>query len=1003
MRRRTFLSVLGAGTAAAATGNVAASGDGIDDFGSTSKAANQHIEALAFVSGTGFLDENGEPLSDDSIVAVYSEPTATMIEKDGNDDVVEYPDDTPIPLVTIENNVIGIGAPFLDGGGLIPEFTGDDVVDLGNEELMLNLVDEYADGDTILWDESHGQFYGLYQFTNFEAYAENQGYTVEATEDLTADLSDANAVVIQGASDAFSDAEISALSEFADDGGAVFLHSQSDFSNFDTTDNLNAIAEGLGVGFRFNDGEVNDPESNLGIGYNLRTSNFNRETFDVFADREGIVVDIQPDQSYEVSIAGFSDGDTFDVTFPAETVGLEADFTASVRVLGIDTPESAGVAQTAERPEEWEGLAYDLDGISSLTFGTTASLLDGSGQPVTDDAGIVVSSEDTATIEDSDGNGDAVSYPEGAEIPLVAEGGTVVGIGSVFVADEEGSPPPSNNVDFLLNYYDELVGSGTVLWDEGHSQFDTLDNFSNFESAAEEAGYTVEPTTDLQADLSGADAVVIMPPSDSFSDAELSALSDFADDGGAVFLHNKGDFNDFDETANLNAIADELDTFPFRFNDAQVTDEQNNAGQPFVPTTSAFAGDAALFQTRGAPPNTNQYLLDRASAASDWVESELEGKTLRISFDENEPMRDPTRLLAYAEYDSDGDDSYDTLYNEKAIEEGYARAYGSSLSRHDEFWAAENEAREAGRGVWAESDVSSASPYREGPVEELFLPDAASVRTTSGGVDADRVPVAAASTASQDGGSVSYGSDVPLAAIDDRSQVALVGSPIVDEGYEAGEGYPVDTSGYGNYAFLSNLLEYLSNRDGGPVYIDGGHGQFGVSYALSSEDAAYFQRHLEGEGYNLEQINDLTQDRLSNARALVVSTPVSELSTDELASLRSYRDDGGAIVLLGSADAPSEARSNLNAVAEGLGSDLRLNDDRVTDDTNNLDDDPQVPTTTNFNTDVAVFTDVLEMADTDGDGEIETEEFSRAVSKWIDGDYTRAQLQRILNAWITGS
>jgi endonuclease YncB( thermonuclease family) len=1000
MRRRTFLSALGIGTAAAATGQVAAA-DGT--IGTTSEGGTaEDIQAMAFVSSSGLLDANMDPLTDDSMVPVAAEPTARMIDKDGEGDVVTYPDDVSIPLVAVDGTVVGVGAPFVDDGGLIPELAGEDpLVDLGNEEFALNLYDEYVDGDTILWDESHDQFYSLDRFRNFETYAEDNGYALEPTADLTADLGGADAVVIQSATSSFSEAELSALSDFVDDGGAVFLHDQSDFNDFDTTDNLNAVAEGLGVGFRFNDGEANDAESNLGIGYNLLTSNFNTEAFDLFADREGIVVDLRKGETYEATVTGVADGDTFDVAFAAEDVGLQTDYTATVRVLGIDTPESPGVAATAERPEEWEGLAYGSGGggsIDALAFDSTASLLNANDDPLTADAGVLAYAEDTATNEDADDNGDAVPYPDDVPIPLVARDGNVVGAGAIMVTDD-GGPPPGNR-DFLLNAYDRLVGSGTILWDESHDQFYGLDTVSNFEAAAEEAGYEMAGTADLTADLGSADAVVITSPSSAFTDAELSALSDFVADGGAVFLHDQADFNDFDATANLDAVADALD-LSFRFNDDQVVDGENNDGAPFVPTTDEFAGPAALYESRGGLENTTQYLLDWAGNASAFAEDALSGQTVRISFDENEPLRDPTRLLAYAEYDADGDGSYDTLYNRQVIEGGYGRVYGSSLSRHDEFWAAENEAREAGRGVWAESDVSAASPYRDRPVAELFFPDAVSVRTDAGAVERGRVAVAAADTATQNGGAVAYDTP-PLAAIDDSAGVGLVGAPIIDESYEAGEGHPVDTSGYENFAFLTNLIDYLATRREGPVYIDGGHGQFGAAYALSSEDAAYYQRHLEGEGIDLEQINDLTLDRLSNARALIVTTPASALSAAELSALREYRDDGGAVVLLGSAAAPAAARSNLNAVADGLGSDLRLNDDRVTDATNNVGGDANVPTTTNFNQGIPAFSDALERADADEDGEIEREEFSAAVSDWARGEYTTAELRQILNAWITG-
>jgi hypothetical protein len=130
------------------------------------------------------------------------------------------------------------------------------------------------------------------------------------------------------------------------------------------------------------------------------------------------------------------------------------------------------------------------------------------------------------------------------------------------------------------------------------------------------------------------------------------------------------------------------------------------------------------------------------------------------------------------------------------------------------------------------------------------------------------------------------------------------------------------------------------------VYVDGGHDQFGTDYGLSSEDMAYYQRHLEGRQITLEQINDLTLDRLSDGHALVITTPASALTQAELNAVESFRDAGGAVVLLGSAAAPADAVAALNDVAATLGTPLRLNTDQVVDDSNNLADDGTLPTTT---------------------------------------------------------
>jgi len=909
---------------------------------------------MLFASTSGLLDASGDPLTDDSLVAVFAEPSAAVRDRDGDGDAVSYPDDADIPLVGIDERgdgaVAGVGAMLVNDGDLVPELAGEDPLgDLGNEEFLLNLYDEYASGDTVLWDGSHGQFYSLDRFRNFEAYAEENGYTLASTSDLASDLPGAGAVVITSPADAFTDAELDALGSFVDDGGLVVLHDQSDFSNFDQTANLNGVADALDLGFRFNDGEVGDTESNVGIGFLPLTSNFN-DDFPLFADRPGITIDLRRGREYDVDVVDVADGDTFDVVFDGDEVGLETDYTATVRVLGIDTPESASVAASAERPEEWEGLAYDIgepDPVDELVFDSTASLLDANREPLTDDSLVAVFAEPTASNQDSDGNGDAVSYPDDTDIPLVAVDGSVAGLGAPFVA--EGFDTTADNEEFLLNLYDELVGGGTVLWDGSHGQFYDLASFPEFEAYAEDNGYTLKSTNDLASDLSGADAVVVTSPSDAFSSAELDALDNFVADGGAVVLHDQSDFNDFDATANLNDVASALG-LGFRFNDDQVVDSQNNGGRFFIPATGNFAGPDALFETRvgideDPDARTTPYLIERADAATDFAFDRLDGESVTLFFDENEPLRDPTRLLAYAEYDADGDGQRETLYNREMVEKGYARVYGSTFGRHDEFWALEQEARGEGRRVWAESDIGAASPYREGELEEVFFPEAAVLDRDSGRPRPQTVAAYSEPRAAR--GDQASSKKHPLFGVDAEAGVAVCGSLLIDESYERLEGFEADTSGFANFPFLTDVIEDLSD-DGRDdiVFIDGGHGQFGVGYALSNEDAAYYQRHLEGRGVTFEQVNDVTLDRLSGARALVVTTPVSQFTPEEAAAVRSFRDDGGAVVLLGSASAPSEATANLNQLAGELGTRLRVGEERVTDPANNVADDPAVPTTT---------------------------------------------------------
>jgi endonuclease YncB( thermonuclease family) len=662
--------------------------------------------------------------------------------------------------------------------------------------------------------------------------------------------------------------------------------------------------------------------------------------------------------------------------------------------------------------------------IDYLEFDSTSSLIDPNGGELTDDSIIPVYAEDTATNEDADGSGDAVLYSGSTSIPLVAADGNVVGFGAQLVTNDANYQ--SGNEEFVLNVWDDLIGGGTVLYDEGHGSYNTLSSFSNMANYAENNGYTVNATSDISADLSGADAVMISSPGSAFTGSELTDLVNFVNNGGTVLLHDTSDYNNYDETANLNDIANELGV-GFRFNDDQVLDDTNNGGVSYTPTTTQFDTSFNFFTDREGleldstktytvdvisvadgdtvdvrfdsgreetirvlgidtpEKNSNDsaellhewegisdepYLDTWGSNATTFAKDELSNQTVDISFDDEEPgIFDPFgRLLAYIDYDADGDGVRDEPYNYRAVQKGYARVYSSSFSRHDSYLSAELSARSNGRNVWQQSDPANSSEIRNRDVGDMFFPTPESVRTTGGAIDRSRVPVEAESSASQSGGSVSYSSNIPLVGVDEANNVAAVGSPLIDESYESNEGYAVDTSTYENFVFLTNLLDNLSSKSG-KVLIDGGHAQFESSYALSSEDAAYYQRYLEGVDIQFDQVNTLSPTNLSNARALVITSPAESFTSTELSNLASFRDNGGAVILVGSSSADSTARSNLNAVASDLGTDLRLNGGSVSDSTNNVNSDSSVPTTTVFDTSFSLWSAYGSSGGGDGGGD----------------------------------
>jgi endonuclease YncB( thermonuclease family) len=687
-------------------------------------------------------------------------------------------------------------------------------------------------------------------------------------------------------------------------------------------------------------------------------------------------------------------GGGLDVGFYVDTSSVDTDtYSPTITLHASDEPPEGGAEPPQEPPEE------PTEFVDELVFDSTSSLLaDGTGG---DEFGylpaerVVVAAEGTAESTDADGNGDAVSYPDGEDLPLVAADGSVVAFGFPFAQDAVTFGPYGNE-EVLLNVLDEYAGSGTVLWDEGHGQYYDLESHSSFAGYAGENGYTVEATSDVLVDLPSADAVVVTSPSDSFSDTEVDALSSFADDGGLVVLMDQSDYGDYDQTANLNDLAAGVGT-TIRFNDNQVVDDQQNDGRAFVPVSSSFNTDdhASLLAAReglGLDPageyevdvvevtdgdtmdvvipdqdgieetvrvvgidtpetgstdeRIEEYegitdepaLKDLADQATGYAEDHLAGETLTLSFDENEPARgDYGRLLGFLEL-PDG-----TVYNRQAVADGWARVYSSGFGDHDDYWDAEDAAQADGKGIWSISDPASIPESGDDPVDSLFFPSPVAVQGGSTVV------------ASENGD--------PLVAVDESAGVAAVGGPLVDEGFEPAEGGDPSNDGQQVYPFVANLINYLADGTiAGPVLFDGGHGQFDSDFGLSAEDVAYFQRYLEGQStatvdsIALEGTNDLTDDEgpalLDDAgdpvaSALVVTAPVDEVTADERAAVADFAAAGGAVVLVGTAR-DTGALANFEDVVADLGTSVGFTGTAVTDGSNNLGGEPSLPTTTSF-------------------------------------------------------
>jgi hypothetical protein len=219
---------------------------------------------MRFYSAASQLDADYGPLSDPSVVAVRAEPTAESVASP-RADVVPLGGSDPLPLVSIDGNVAGFGAMLVPDAG---RFDADENFEYHNAEAVLQVWDALVDGERVLWDGSHDQYWDLTKFARFAELAGRRGYDVEPSSAIdSSTLADADGLVVATPGRPFTSAELDALAAFVDDGGALLLHDQADFRGLDETANLNAIAERLDLAFRFNDDRVEDPANNGGAAF----------------------------------------------------------------------------------------------------------------------------------------------------------------------------------------------------------------------------------------------------------------------------------------------------------------------------------------------------------------------------------------------------------------------------------------------------------------------------------------------------------------------------------------------------------------------------------------------------------------------------------------------------------------------------------------------------------------------------------------------------------------
>jgi endonuclease YncB( thermonuclease family) len=874
---------------------------------------------------------------------------------EGSVETLPYPDQFDIPLLGVDGEVLGVGA----------DFVSDSAGTATNRTVLLNAWEDRLNGTgTVKYDESHGQNRTLAEdYTSLVEDAENRGFTVEAIaegEDFETALDGADAVMLagdDGGLDAFTESERGALGNFVEtNGGGLFVHDTS-FVGGDSTGVLNEVLAAVGADFQFNTDRVIDEENNV-LGPSLpRTGNFNEDEYGPF-------------------FSGL-DGQTGSI--------------GSADVVVIPSP-----SQAYTQPE--------LDALTAhVDNGGAVFLFDESE----------FQNEETANLN---GIADALDLAFRFNPDQVED--TENGLG------HEGFP---------LSYIPQ-----TKNFNESFPLFDGLDAVG----------------------LPDVDGVMITTPFFSFTDLELGVLSEFVDNGGAVFLFDQSDFggqgedeDGFDETANMNDIAEALD-LDFRFNSDQVNDETYNTGSVFDPLTAnydATTEDPGVFEKRedgigiefdqseeyyaqvvevvdgdtfvvefdteygyrdtvrhlgmdtaetgggndpkewfGIPDGEDQvahldmwgenatgFALEKMAPDGADAEEEIQGRSVRIRFDENEPARGGFgRLLSYMDYDPENFDAdpetgtFDAEYNKQTVEEGYARVYSSGFGRHDEFAAAEETALANGTGVWSASDFDAITEYRTDFVDDVFVPRASSVTTADGplggdGSEGDRpTPILRASESAEqeplgEDSFDEYDGLPVLAGVDIDSGVGMFGGQLLEESYEAGE--DDDITGEfalgeaGNFTLFTNAVELLSDTDG-PILIEGGHGQFGVDGGATLEDLKFYLRHVEGlsgqiaGNARLRQVNDLEETLPElDARAVILTAAGREYTDAELDALSTFRDGGGAVLLVGSAAPDPAERTRLNTIAEALGADLRLNDDRVIDEGGPISD-PGLLVTENVDT-----------------------------------------------------
>jgi hypothetical protein len=200
--------------------------------------------------------------------------------------------------------------------------------------------------------------------------------------------------------------------------------------------------------------------------------------------------------------------------------------------------------------------------------------------------------------------------PEKRGTPLVGvdQQNRIAMIGAPLVADDyedegfaEGADTAAyGNMPFVTNLLDALSDrEGDVLWDGGHGQFGSdvgisVEGAAFYQRYLEGVDLGLEQVNDYRGPLlSDGRALLVMPPTQDFTDEQVSAIQSFRDGGGAVILF--GTAENGDATSRLNGLAAALGS-DLTFEPTGITDgESNLGGNEALVATDRFDRQFGLF------------------------------------------------------------------------------------------------------------------------------------------------------------------------------------------------------------------------------------------------------------------------------------------------------------------------------------------------------------------------------------------------------------------------